>query len=192
VTSIVLVVLQLWWVVPDFDPISHLAATVPGDVQIRLFDANVTQSNRDLTEIAGEIRRDRPQVVTMEELTPASLASLEATHVMGRYRYSLVRPRYGSLRMALWSVYPLADAQQWSAGFHPELRAWLELPEGQRLRIDVLHTTAPYGPGRLGFWTRKWTRSALNSLTSHVHLLPSATSMPRGTTGTSRVCCTLA
>ncbi len=151
-TSIVLVLLQLWWVVPDFDPIAHLAATEPGDAQIRLFDANVSQSNRDLSEVAGEIRRDRPQVVTMEELTPASLASLESAHVMGPYRYRLLRPKYGSLGMALWSVYPLADAQEWSAGFHPELRAWLDLPEGRRVRIDLLHTTAPYGSGQLGFW----------------------------------------
>lgn len=152
VISAVLVLLQLWWVVPDFDPISHLARPVPGEAQISLFDANVSQSNRNLAEIAGEIRRDHPQLVTMEELTPASLASLESTHVMDHYRYTLVRPRYGSLGMALWSVYPLADAQQWSAGFHPELRAWLELPEGRRLRLDVLHTTAPYGAGQLELW----------------------------------------
>ncbi len=165
VTSAVLVVLQLWWVVPDFDPISHLVSPVPGEVQIRLFDANVSQSNRNLTEIAGEIRRDDPQVVTMEELTPASLASLESTHVMDHYRYKLVRPMYGSLGLALWSVYPLADAQQWSAGFHPELRAWMELPGGRRLRLDVLHTTAPYGAGQLGFWTTQM--GAIRSELSH-------------------------
>ena len=104
----------------------------------------------------------------MEELTPASLASLESTHVMDHYRYKLVRPAYGSLGLALWSVYPLADAQQWSAGFHPELRAWLELPGGRRLRLDVLHTTAPYGAGQLGSGQRRWERSGLNCLTSRV------------------------
>jgi hypothetical protein len=47
-----------------FDPISHLVRPAPGLVSFRLFDANVSQSNRHLDESAGEIRRDNPQVVT--------------------------------------------------------------------------------------------------------------------------------
>ena len=44
-----------------------------GPYRVRLFDANVSQSNRNLDEIAEEVRRDKPQIVTMEELTPAVL-----------------------------------------------------------------------------------------------------------------------
>ena len=165
VASIVVVVLQLWWVVPDFDPISHLASPVPGEVEFRLFDANVSQSNRNLTEIAEEIRRDRPQVVTMEELTPVSLRSLQSTRVMDRYRYKLVRPTTGSYGMALWSVYPLADVTEWYAAGHPELRAWLELPGARRLRLDVLHTTAPYGFGEPFYWAEQM--AAIRSELAH-------------------------
>jgi endonuclease/exonuclease/phosphatase (EEP) superfamily protein YafD len=145
--SFVLVALQLWWVLPDFDPISHLVRPEPGTVSVRLFDSNVSQSNHNLTEIAREIRDDNPQVVTIEELTPASLRSLDGTGVMDRYQYKIVRPTGGAYGMALWSVYPLADATEWYAAGHPELRAWLELPGGRRLRIDVLHTDAPYEGG---------------------------------------------
>jgi endonuclease/exonuclease/phosphatase (EEP) superfamily protein YafD len=150
--STVLVALQLWWVVPDFDPVSHLEPLPAGAVSLSLFDANVSQSNRNLTEIAGEIRRDKPQVVAMEELTPLSLSSLKSTHVMDHYPYRLVRPLYGSYGMALWSVYPLAGATEWHARNHPELRAWLQLPGSRRVRIDVLHTTAPVGAGEPGYW----------------------------------------
>ncbi|MGA3218652.1 MAG: endonuclease/exonuclease/phosphatase family protein [Acidimicrobiales bacterium] len=152
-TSLVLVGLQLWWVVPDFDPISHLSPRVPGDVSLRLFDANVSQSNRNLDEIAGEIRRDKPQVVTMEELTFLGLRSLNETGAMTNYAYKLVRPAYGSYGMALWSVFPLAGATEWLAVGHPELRTWLELPGGRHLRIDVLHTTAPVGKGEPWGWS---------------------------------------
>ena len=58
--------------------------------------------------------------------------------------------------MALWSVYPFANASVWYAGGHPELRAWLELPGGRRLRIDVLHTDAPYeGSGEPVLWDQE-------------------------------------
>ena len=143
--SAVLVVLQLWWVVPDFDPVSHLARPERGQTHVLLFDANVSQSNRNLNEIAHEISRDRPQVVTMEELTPVALHTLQSTHVMDQYHYSLVRPTLASLGMGLWSVYPLVGATEWYAFGHPELRASLKLPGNHRLRIDVLHTLAPYG-----------------------------------------------
>jgi len=145
VISAVLVVLQLWWVVPDFDPLSDLARPERGQTHVLLFDANVSQSNRNLNEIAHEISRDRPQVVTMEELTPVALRSLQSTHVMDEYHYSFVRPTSASLGMGLWSVYPLVGATEWYAFGHPELRASLKLPGNRRLRIDVLHTLAPYG-----------------------------------------------
>ncbi len=150
--SAVLVLLQLWWVVPDFDPISHFASPAPGSVQLRLFDANVSQSNRNLDEIAEEVRGYDPQIVTMEELTPASYRSLQATHLMQRYRYKLVRPTGGAYGMAMWSVYPLVDATVWYAHRHPELRAWVALPGGRRLRLDVLHTDAPYGNAEPEVW----------------------------------------
>jgi endonuclease/exonuclease/phosphatase (EEP) superfamily protein YafD len=139
-------------VVPDFDPIGHLASPVPGDVQISLLDANVSQSNRNLSQLAAEIRRNRPQVVTLEEVKPGSLQSLESTHVMDLYRFKMVKLASGSDGMAMWSVFPLEGATEWSAAGHPELRAWLELPGHQRLRIDVLHTNAPYGRGQPGWW----------------------------------------
>jgi endonuclease/exonuclease/phosphatase (EEP) superfamily protein YafD len=151
--SLVLVALQLWWVLPDFDPISHLSRPGPGSVSLRLLDSNVSQSNRNLDEIAGEIRYDKPQVVAMEELTPASLRSLQSTHVMARYHHSFVEAAYGPDGMALWSVYPLSQAAEWYANGHPELRAWLELPGGRHLRIDVLHTDAPDdGPYEPALW----------------------------------------
>ena len=155
-TSMVLVCLQLWWVLPDFNPISHLQSPSPGSVTLRLFDANVSQSNRDLDEIGSEIRRRDPDIVTIEELTPVALRSLRATNVLDRYRYSLVLPSYGPYGMAVWSVYPLNDATEWFAYGHPEIRAWIDLSGDRRLRIDVLHTTAPYlGPDEPTIWEKE-------------------------------------
>ena len=155
VCSLLLVGLQLWWVVPDFNPIPHLVPLRANEVGVRLFDANVSQSNVNLREIAREIQDDRAQVVTMEELTVPALFSLQATQVMAAYPYKLVLPAFGSFGMAIWSVFPLAGDTEWYAAGHPELRAWLELPGGRRLRIDVLHTEAPVGAGEPRRWAEQ-------------------------------------
>lgn len=117
--SLVLVGLQLWWVAPDFDPVSHLDPPEPDEVAIRLFDANLSQSNADLDAMAKEILRDRPEVVTMEELTPVALRSSRASHVMNGFHYGLVRATPGSYGMALWSVHSLAGAAGWYAARQP-------------------------------------------------------------------------
>jgi endonuclease/exonuclease/phosphatase (EEP) superfamily protein YafD len=150
--SVVLVGLQLWWVVPDFDPISHLVMLPKGAVEVRLFDANVSWTNYNLTEIAGEIRSDHAQVVTLEEPNGTALASLQKTGVLSRFHYDLVRTNGGDDGMALYSVFPLEDATVWYAGAHPEFRAWLKLPGVRRLRIDVIHVHAPVGGPEPALW----------------------------------------
>jgi hypothetical protein len=86
--------------------------------------------------------------------------------------------------MALWSVYPFADASMWYAWGHPELRAWLELPGGRRLRVDVLHVEAPYeGSGVPALWDHE-TGAVREELAHEPRPLVIAT-LP-GTTGTSR------
>lgn len=168
VVSLVLVGLQLWWVVPDFDPISHLVPLPRGASQVRLFDANVSQANHNMLGVAGEIRRNQPAVVTMQELTPRELASLRSTGVMASFRYRLVQAEPGSDGMALWSKFPLEGATTWYAAGHLELRAWLLLPNHHRLRLDVLHTLAPYlGYGEPSAWA-----SQLDAIAAELKLEP--------------------
>ncbi len=152
--SLALVALQVWWVAPDFDPFSHLVKPRAGQPVLRILDVNVSQDNFDLGPFASEIRAYRPGVVAIEEITKAGYASLTATGAMKAYReHSLVYvPGGGSDGMALWSLYPLSDLHLWYAYGHPEIRAWLHLPGGVRLRLDVVHTNAPYGSGEPGPW----------------------------------------
>jgi endonuclease/exonuclease/phosphatase (EEP) superfamily protein YafD len=152
VLSFVLVGLQIWWVVPEFDPVSHTVRLPEGALAVRLVDQNVSQTNFNLSGLASEIEKRRPQLVAVEELTPAALGSLRATGAMRSYRYRVVRASWGSFGMALWSEYPLAGAKEWFAEGHPELRAWVEPPGRARFRLDVVHTEAPYGAGGPSLW----------------------------------------
>ena len=152
--SLVLVAMQVWWVAPDFNPFSHLVKPHAGQPVLCILDANVSQDNFDLAPFAAEIRAYRPDVVAMEEITKPGYASLMATGALKAYRrHSLVYlPDGGSYGMALWSRYRLSDLHLWHAYGHPEIRAWVHLPGRARLRLDVVHTNAPYGSGEPGPW----------------------------------------
>jgi endonuclease/exonuclease/phosphatase (EEP) superfamily protein YafD len=150
--SVMLVGLQLWWVVPDFDPISHLVRLPKGADEVRLLDANVYWGNFNLSGIADEIRAERSQLVTLEEPNGAALAQLARTGVLARFRYRLVDATGGSDGMAMYSVFPLLGATVWHAGPHLEFQASLQLPGGRRLRVDVIQVTAPVGGPELQAW----------------------------------------
>jgi endonuclease/exonuclease/phosphatase (EEP) superfamily protein YafD len=151
-SSVVLIGLQLWWVVPDFDPVSHVVRLPKGADEVRLLDANVYWGNFNLSGIADEIRAEKSQLVTLEEPNGAALAQLARTGVLARLGYRLVDATGGSDGMAIYSVFPLQGATVWYAGSHLEFRAWVELPGGRRLRVDVIQVTAPVGVSELQDW----------------------------------------
>jgi len=153
VASLALVGLQLWWVLPDFDPVSHVVGLAAGETEVRIFDENVTWSDYDLAGIGAEISRQHSDVVVLQEANLTALASLRATGALARFPYEMVRTNGGSNGMAIYSVFPLEGITVWHAGPVPQFRAWLELPGGRRLRIDAVHIHAPVvGPGQPALW----------------------------------------
>lgn len=138
-----LVALSLWWLVPQWTPIHRASAPVAGSARIRVFDANIEYSNRYLAGIGGEIEKARPDVITVEELSPGNLKALVATGAVAGYRWSFLAPTSGSDGFGVWSRIPLSGVQRWFAGPHLELSGWLQPASGPRVRLFVVHTDAP-------------------------------------------------
>jgi endonuclease/exonuclease/phosphatase (EEP) superfamily protein YafD len=140
------------WAGPDFWPFPDAAR--PAGPAVRVFDANVSQANRDLTGIAGEITRDRPTVVVLEELTYVALASLRTTGALRPFRWSVVRPDGSAGGMGIWSTAPLTGVSSWSAGEdQTELDAWVHPAGTPAFRLDGIHVYAPaFGPGQPAEW----------------------------------------
>jgi endonuclease/exonuclease/phosphatase (EEP) superfamily protein YafD len=161
--SLALVALQLWWVVPAFDPISHASPPPPGAVPLRILDFNVSQANRNLSEFAREIEADGPQLVAVEELTPPALHSLQATGVLARFRYHEVSAQWGAEGTALWSTLPVRDLRLWYAVGHSELEGWVAAGPNQWVRLEVVHTDAPVGQNQPMLW-----QAELAAITRHL------------------------
>lgn len=163
--AVLLAVAWVVWELPEVAPWGSAPAADPGRLQI--FDANVSQSNHDLRDVAGEIRDDGPRLVTLEELTPPALQSLEATGVLARFPYRLVRAEGGAGGMGLWSTAPLVDASSWSnGGGQEELEAGLVF-EGRMLHLAVVHVFAPVGYHSVPVWSEQ-----LGDVAAHLAAAP--------------------
>jgi endonuclease/exonuclease/phosphatase (EEP) superfamily protein YafD len=150
---------QIAWVGPQFKPWD--SASAPATAQrLRLFDANVSQSNQNPTAIGAEIKAARPQIVTLEELTPPALASLLVSGDMMAFRFSSLRARDGAGGMGLWSTLPLSDITPWvNQGGQQEIEATV-LFAGRQVRIAVAHVYAPVGPDQPARWHVQLARLA--------------------------------
>ena len=155
----VLVVVSVVWLVPQWYPVARAASPAPGAVPIRLFDANVQYTNPSLVAIAGEIRADHPNVITLEELSYANMKSLVASGVLAAYHWSYVVPYGGASGFGVWSDISMTGAQTWWTEGHPEVRAWLYPAGAPRVRLYVIHTDAPR-PGAAATWHREMSAIA--------------------------------
>src|SRR5947209_6031698 len=80
--ALVVVVAHVAFVAPELAARDALPASVASAPAVRLFDANVLVGNKDVAGYAAEISRARPDVVVLQEATPAFVAALDATGVL--------------------------------------------------------------------------------------------------------------
>jgi endonuclease/exonuclease/phosphatase family metal-dependent hydrolase len=150
------VVCDVVWEGPILLPISRAPAPAHGAATWRLYDANVAQNNFHLSEIAHEIAVNRPDIVTLEELTPQAVESLGASHVLEAYHWRLVEARGGAGGMGVWARIPLTGLHAWtSEGTQVEIQGWIAPPRQPRVRFDVVHVYAPIGIGEPAEWRQQ-------------------------------------
>lgn len=146
--ALVVVVAHVAFVAPELAARSPLPATVAGVRATRLFNANVYAYNDRAGGIAGEIRASRPDVVFLQESTPAIVEAIDAAGALEELPYRLTVPRndpFGGLLAARW---PLLDQDVVEVDGRPVLlRATVET-EGGPLRLYAVHLVAPFGGGR--------------------------------------------
>ena len=145
-------------VVATLAAVSLLAGVVPravggdsapaGGPRLRVLSANVaagSTSARGLVELA---RRERVDVLSVQELTPRFAARLEAAGVGSLLPHAVLeaRPRYAGT--GLYARAPLRARPPVRAGFT------MAAAEGRGFAIVAVHPPAPLRPSTLGAWRR--------------------------------------
>ena len=114
----------------------------PGKATIRIFEANVLFLNPDLNRIGQEISAAAPDVVVIEELTPAGLTQLRSSGAFSAFPYSVERTAQGASGTGIFAKWPLVDRRDPLYYKAALLGVTLKHPTGD---IDVysVHTQAP-------------------------------------------------
>ncbi|MER6945410.1 endonuclease/exonuclease/phosphatase family protein [Nonomuraea sp. NPDC000554] len=124
-------------------------AVPPRGRELRVLAANLMVGSADLAELAALVTRLRPDVLTLQELTP------EAAERLGEIRRALPHavelPGPGASGSGVYSRYPLTAAEPITIRF-TQARAVLTEPGGVRVEIVSVHPCPPKHRESLTCW----------------------------------------
>jgi endonuclease/exonuclease/phosphatase (EEP) superfamily protein YafD len=144
--SVLMAATQVVLVAPELSAARPLPRHLHGATKLRIFDANVYEANPSMAGYAAEIRRDRPDIVTLEEATPNDVDQLAARGALDRLPYQFWNRAFDSRSLVIISRYPLGPTSASAVDGQPYLaRTTVEVPR-RPLALWIVHTTAPIDP----------------------------------------------
>lgn len=130
--------------------------------RVRLVSANVRATSANAGPLADELARLQAGIVVLQEVTPRHLAQLDSAGVLAPYPYNAVMPDRGAGGLGVWSRYELSDVEWLDAVGELQLRAWVDLLGGKRLRLYAIHAPAPV-PEKIDRWRTWFSAMAVES-----------------------------
>ncbi|MEV4395929.1 endonuclease/exonuclease/phosphatase family protein [Nonomuraea sp. NPDC049607] len=128
------------------------AGVAAGGATLRVLAANLLVGTADAAELARLVRSLRPDVLTLQEFTPAAERRLEAAGVRELLPYAVPRATEGVGGSAVYARHPLAAGELIKLGGFGQATAVLTHPGGARLEIVSVHPCAPKRMGRQPCW----------------------------------------
>lgn len=144
------IALNAYFVVPWFLPVaSDFEQSATSAEPVKLMLANVLASNGNAERFIELVKKEQPDVLLMQEATPAWLALLE--QIDAAYPYKLSEPRDDPFGIALYSKFPLDSSAIIEAPPHgyPDLLARAIIGSA-RVTIISSHPSPPLGSANYG------------------------------------------
>jgi len=136
--------LHLAWVLPEVLP--RRRPSGPEGPALRLVSANLQFSTRDWSGLGRELAGLAPDLLLVQELSPAAEVCLRAAGAFEGLDFSHTDPRPGSFGSGIWSRHPLEAAETWDVAGGPMTRATVKLGVNGgagHLRVYNVHTRSP-------------------------------------------------
>jgi endonuclease/exonuclease/phosphatase (EEP) superfamily protein YafD len=120
---------------------------------LRIMSANVALDGVDASTVVLLVRRYRPDVLSLQELTPHLAAELERTGLRDLLPHAVVNARTGPRGTGLYSHLPLRRAAE-PAGTTFAMAAAIVRTPGGSVEAVTVSPPAPDRPSRIGGWRR--------------------------------------
>ena len=164
---LIALLLQRWWealvavaVVAAFGAFvvprvtAEPAGTGPGGRTLVVMTVNVLAGGADTDRIMSLIRTEKPDLLSIQELTGEAVARLDAAGIDGALPERALRPRDGVSGTGLYSTFPLVEPRGLDERSTFDMaRATMRTP-GRDLDVVSVHT----GPPLPGGPTQRWAR----------------------------------
>lgn len=145
---------HLVWTVPEFVGAGQRAGSASTAASVRLMTANVNGANTEVARIAGQLDRERPGLLLLEEYTPLIAGRLHGLTQLRAFPYVVERPSLEPYGYAVFSRFPLTGRPDLNSAGFPFARMDVALGGGRHVELVVVHTRSPVG----ATYTRRWAR----------------------------------
>lgn len=158
--AVAVVAAQLVFALPEILAARPLPNWAGAAVALRVFDANVGSDigNVDMSGFARQIERDRPGLVTLEEISPSDFAELKADGALAGLRYRYYVRGGAPWGFGIASRLPMRVGQPLRDGADLFLVPARLRVAGTSVRLWVVHTAAP--PSSMARWRSDLDRIA--------------------------------
>ncbi len=119
---------------------------------LRVLAANLMVGQADTTELMRLVERLGPDVLTLQEFTPAAMERLDDAGIRDVFPHAVTWPLNGVGGSAVYARHPLQGGPMIKIGAFGQARAWLKHPGGARIEIVSVHPCAPKRLGRQPCW----------------------------------------
>ncbi len=118
-------------------------ARATGHETLTVLSANVELGGADPTALASLVDRYRPDLLSVQELTPSFVRDLRRAGIDRRLPHSVLMAQPKGHGAGLYSRFPLAPLPRQTHFLFRMPRAMLVLPDGRRVRVVAVHPQPP-------------------------------------------------
>ena len=149
--ALVIVAAQLAFVLPELTASTPAPAWAAHAPVVRVFDANVDQSQFFHPGYVQAIEQQHPDVIALEEFTQGALRSMQRSDVLSAYPYQCTSPTPGATGFLVASKLRLTGCQVKNTGYNDTsmqymqymVQATMATPAGP-VALRVVHPLAPF------------------------------------------------
>ncbi|MET9068403.1 endonuclease/exonuclease/phosphatase family protein [Streptosporangium sandarakinum] len=124
-----------------------------GPSRLRVLAANLRVGAGDTASLMRLVRDLRPDVLALQELTPAARGRLDGAGLRGLMPYVVDRSRPGVSGSGIYSRHPLAETPMIELGGFRQSRAVVTFPGGREVEVVSVHPCAPRHTGEVPCWS---------------------------------------